>query len=648
MFFKELTMKAVYALQDDAPLWVTDDSVDPLYSQPVIDSQDDLITPVPHHKVSGHFEGTDKKFNFYFPQENLWKGRFFQILYPLYDENATDERIIFGVDSGAYTVQTNSDSGYRVDAAAAKFSKEVAADYYGSSERIYGYVYGGSGGSLQTIGAIENTSGVWDGAVPFVPAIPTSIPNNFFIRIFARLVLEDKAPLIADAVSPGGSGSPYAGLDEVEQEVLSEVSILGVPLKAWEDYSYLLGLDDPDVLLTFVNTIKDMDPSYVEDFWSQSGYLGTEESKLGNLFRSARIDYITTIEAINLDDQDTAVSLLLESVPENMSEIGMDYTLYEVDGTTRIGTLSGSIDLDTKTFTIGSENSADVLSSISEGARLRFDNLWFLALATYHRHQVPTRQGFYAWDHLRASDGSPLYPQRSLESGPIIISGTAGGTHTGMIQCKTIVVSNLLDVDAYTWHGDWYRARVEESLGEGYNDSFRIWYNENADHIDDGARTHRLVQFDGIVQQALRDVSTWVESDVAPAESTSYDVTDSQIIVAENAVVRHGIQPAVELTVNDADRTDIEVGQTVTFRAEIQIQAGTGEIVGIEWDFLGIGNYEASSLEELNGTSLEAEFSYTEAGTYYPALRVTSQREGNPDTLFGRIQNLGRVRVVVH
>lgn len=649
MLFKESIKKAEYELREDQdPLWITADSVDPIYNQPVIDSQEDLTTPIPHRKVSGHFEDTDKKFNFYFPQINLWEGRFFHLVYPTNDENATDETISFGAESGAYTVQTNGGGGYRVDAAAAKFSKIVAEDYYNSSERIYGYIYGGSGGSFQTIGAIENTSGVWDGAVPFIPGVPTSIPNNFFIRVFARFILEEKASLIADAVSPGGSGDPYEGLDDVENAILWEITKLGVPLQAWEDYEYLLDLNGDRELLGFGSIVKEMDPRYADDFWSLPGYLGTEESDIGNRFRSAKIDHISIIEAVSLDDQNTPISLLLDSTPENLSKLGLDYTLYESDGTTIIGTLSGSLDLDTKIFTIESGNTADVLNAIREGTKLRSDNLWNLSLTSYHRHQAPERSGFYAWDHLRTLDGTPLYPQRPIEIAPLISASTAGGgTHTGMIQCKTIVISNLLDADAYSWHGDWYRARVNESLGEDYDNNFRIWYNENADHIEGGPRTHRLVQFDGIVQQAVRDVSAWAEKDVTPATTTSYDVVNSQIMVIENAMERHGIQPVVDLTVNGSDRVDTETGRFVTFMAEIQVPSGFGEIVGIEWDFLGTGDYQASSLGEFNGTVVEKEFSYTQPGVYYPSLRVTSQREGNPDTPFTRVQNLGRVRVVV-
>ncbi|MGX9901362.1 hypothetical protein ACW0JT_18485 [Arthrobacter sp. SA17] len=191
------------------PLWVTADCVDPLYNRPVIDSETDLEHPFALHKVSGHFEGTTSRFNFYFPQKDKWQGRFFQMAYPLGDGNATDGVLLAGADAGAYTVQTSGALGYRLDAAAAKFSRTIAARFYGSGEdQIYGYLYGGSGGSYQVIGGIENSVGVWDGAVPFVIAAPTSLPNNFFIRAFARTVLEDKAEQIADAVRPGEAGIP--------------------------------------------------------------------------------------------------------------------------------------------------------------------------------------------------------------------------------------------------------------------------------------------------------------------------------------------------------------------------------------------------------------------------------------------------------
>ncbi|WP_338533662.1 Tat pathway signal sequence domain protein [Paenibacillus peoriae] len=634
--------------EDGGVIWHTAGCVDPLYNRPVIDNQSDMTTPVPHFKVSGHFEGTDKRFNFYFPLKSQWEGRFFNPVYPLQDENATDETISFAVDSGAYTVQTNGGGGYRVDAAASKFSKTVAANYYGSSKRIYGYIYGGSGGSFQTIGAIENSSGVWDGAVPFIPGVPTSIPNDFFVRAFARFVLEDKGPQIADAVSPGGSGNPYDGLNDVEQAVLKEVTSLGLPLRAWEDYPYLLGLDDPQGLLGFASAVRDIDPTYADDFWSKPGYLGTEQSALGNLFRAAKINQTVTITQVNRNAQNIPISLSLDSATTLPRTSGLEFMLYATDGTTSVGTLSGSLNPSTKVFNIGNENSTDVLNAIDNGAKLRIDNRWSLALLSYHRHQVPNRSGYYAWDHLRASDKTPLYPQRSIEIGPLISrSVTDGGTHTGMIQGKVIMVANLLDTDAYPWHADWYSARVRETLGDRFNDNFRLWYNENADHV--GPRTVRLVQYDGILHQALRDVSDWVEKGVAPSKSTSYDVVDSLIQVPKNAGARKGIQPVIDLTADGATRIDVKVGQTVTFEAKIEVPSGAGKIVGTEWDFDGTGNFTASSFgSPKQSVKVSGTFTYSNPGTYFPALRATSHREGDTNTPFAKVQNLGRVRVVVH
>ena len=236
-----------------APLQVTGDCVDPLYSQPVIDSRGDETAPVAHHRVSGHFEGTPIEFTIYLPPADRWEGRFFQWTYPIAftpeqdTSRATDRAIGFALSSGGYAVQAGNvgvSLGYRHTAAAATFARTVAAEYYGTDQHIYGYLYGGSGGSYQTIGAAENTTGVWDGYVPYIVGTPMSNPYTFLIRAFARLLLEDEAEQIRDAVSPGGSGDPYAGLDEAEAAMLRELVSFGVPLAAWQNPSYLL-MQDP-------------------------------------------------------------------------------------------------------------------------------------------------------------------------------------------------------------------------------------------------------------------------------------------------------------------------------------------------------------------------------------------------------------------
>ncbi|CBF89408.1 predicted protein [Aspergillus nidulans FGSC A4] len=151
-------------------------------------------------------------------------------VYPLQNSTAGEDTVAFRFDSGAYTTQTSAGAGYRGDAAAAKFFKEIAREFYGDTvEQVYGYIYGGSGGSLQTVGAIENTIGVWDRGLALIQAIPISNPDNFCIRALAGLVLGEKADQVIDGVQPGGSGNAFAGHEEAERLVLLEATALGMP-----------------------------------------------------------------------------------------------------------------------------------------------------------------------------------------------------------------------------------------------------------------------------------------------------------------------------------------------------------------------------------------------------------------------------------
>ncbi|BEP13980.1 hypothetical protein acdb102_22910 [Acidothermaceae bacterium B102] len=643
------------ASQPRGPVQVTPDCVDPLYADPVIDSEQDLTSPIVHHRVSGHFAGTSVKFTIYLPPASQWQGRFFQYTYPLSDENALDKVVSFSAASGGYTVQASGIVGYRHDAATAKFAETVAAAYYGSRSRhIFGYLYGPSGGSFQTIGAMENTTGVWAGAVPMVIGVPTSVPTNFFLRAQARMVLAGVANKISDAEQPGGSGNPYAGLTRVQAQMLHEVTSLGLPLRAWQDADYVLGLSTTDGLLGFGPVVRQIDPTYVTDFWTKPGYLGTEQSPLGDIVRAALVDVTPIITNVAVDAQGAPTVLTLTGLPHLTSALGLDVNALASDGTTSVGAVSGTLDPTTGLFTVGSGNSADVLAALTVGARVHVDNRWYVALPSYYRHQVPPLdQGYAAFDVLRRPDGQPLYPQRPLLIGSLISgSTTGGGTYTGKITGKMIVLDNLDDPDAFAWPADWYAQRVRSALGDrAFGNNFRLYYNDNADHLDGPVsppKSNRIVSYDAILEQALRDVSAWAERGVQPPQSTRYQVSDGQVSVPRLASQRRGLQPVVDLRVRGGDRVDLRVGQTARFVARAQVPQGGGAIVAASWDFTGAGTFSPINVARPGpALHLVQTHQFTAPGTYYVSFKVASSRTGGAQP-FAQIENLDRVRVVVH
>jgi hypothetical protein len=575
------------------PVQVTADCVDPLYDKPVIDSEQDVTTPVAHHRVSGHFEGTDTniQFNIYLPAANLWKGRFFQYTYPTAftpeedTSKASDRAISFAIANGGYAVQagnaTNS-LGYRHAAAAAKFAEKFAANYYHCGNRkIYGYLFGPSGGSFQVTGAAENTTGVWDGFVPMVQGVPVATPYTFQIRSLARLVLAGNAEQIADAVRPGGSGNPYAGLDAAQSAMLTELTAFGVPLQAWENPDYLLTLSTPDVvdgpLTGFDFIVKIIDPTYANDFWTQPGYLGTEQSPLGDAVRAA---------------------LAQRGDTEN--------------------------------------------------------NRWNIAVRAYYRYNLPpASDGYSNFAQFRNPDGTAKDPQRPLQISSLILSSVSGNaSFSGNIKGKMIVVDNLYDVDALPIYADWYANRVKTALGtRGFTNNYRLYYNDHADHLDGpvtGFRATYLVNYYGLVEQALVDVSAWAEKGIKPPASTRYDVRNGQVVVPGSASARLGIQPDVDLTVRGRTSVDVKVGQPVEFKADIETPPGGGKVVATEWDFAGTGTFTAAPFGRPKGSvAVQQKHSFDKPGTYFVAVRVTAQRDG-VDGPLTKLQNIDRVRVVVH
>ncbi|KAI1020434.1 hypothetical protein LB505_014061 [Fusarium chuoi] len=641
-------------VQVDGVWQITEDCIDPLYSRPEIDSETHETLPIPHLRVSGHFEGTVVDFNIYLPK-NGWKGRFFQLVYPLQNSTASDREIGFGAESGGYTVRASGLPTYRGDAATAKFSMLIAREYYKpKANKIHGYIYGGSGGSLVTVGAMKNTIGIWSGAVTLVQAVPVSI-NNWSVRALAGLVLQNKTAEIEQALRPGGSGDVYSSLSVTEKEVFEEATALGVPIKGWERFHETGASESLWESMRSVSgsAVMRMDPTYVEDFWNKPGYLGTEKSKLGDMFRKEMLDYETLITSIRYDANNVPVELNLDRTPKSARTYWLDITILFSDGKT-LGKIAGKGDDNSndKTVALHPNNDPAILSLLQQGTRVHITNRMFLAMHALHRHSVPERAGFYGYDYLRDSKGTPIYPQRSvLVAEHIARSASGGATFSGKFNGKIIVMDNLMDVDAFPWHADWYRNQVREVYGDDIDNRFRLHYTENADHQMGpvvGSKSSRVVDFTGMYEQHLQDLSVWCEKGTYPSTPTNYTIHNAQVQLPAMPSEKKGIQPVVDLTINGARQVEVKTGTTVTFRVYVEVPHGAGKVVSFQCDYEGTGNFVRKSLREV-AESVETTVSHTYSrhGSFFPSVRVDSHRQGKVDTEYALALNLRRVRVVV-
>jgi hypothetical protein len=192
-------------------------------------------------------------------------------------------------------------------------------------------------------------------------------------------------------------------------------------------------------------------------------------------------------------------------------------------------------------------------------------------------------------------------------------------------------------------------------LGSQFEERYRLYFIDNTLHTTQNAAagdarpvaTTRVISYQGALQQALRDLSAWVEKGVAPPPSTQYQVVDGQVQVAASATERRGLQPLVAVKANGSARAEVAVGKSVTFDADIEAPPNTGLIVKAEWDFEGGCEYAVSSeVKSASRAAVQITHTFTQPGTYFPALRVTSSREAAGGS-YAQVLNLGRVRVMV-
>jgi len=676
-----------------APADSANPAADTVFGQPYIDLDEWRDAPVRHRYVHGGFKGTETRFSLYLPPRAQYEGRFFQHLTPVPDsENLAqgtfereEDKIAFAIASGGYYLETNGGGAayagmpgsgvdptigaWRANAAAARHSRVVAQQMYGP-HRVYGYVYGGSGGAYRTIGSFENTTGVWDGAVPFVMGSPMAIPNMFSVRMHAMRILRDRFDGIVDALEPGGSGDPYAGLNAHEAAALREVTRMGFEPRSWFGHR-TMGVHAFTVLYPGMVMA---DPGYFTDFWTKPGYLGHDDPQS---FAKSRLQFKTTVKAALNDEAAQAAGLGDLGIPGTArGEADTAWQALVQDGAGRpvafklagtppdVGFLGGDLIVlsgAAKGQTIGLRAiqgdsvilgmvDPRVLAQLKPGDEVQVDNSSFLAAQTYHRHQVPGPE-YTVWDQFRKPDGTPIYPQRPMLLGPLFTKNASGSLPEGKFTGKMIVVQSLWDREALPWQADWYRQKVRGHLGAKTDENFRLWYIDRALHGFDLRQEDetQTISYLPALQQALRDVAAWTEKGIAPPATTAYTLDDGQIRMPAGAKERLGVQPVVTVKAEGRESVKVRPGQTVSFTGSIEAPPGGGNVVQAEWDFEGKGEYALSSA--IKGrqptATVTASHSFAKPGTYFPALRVYAQRDGASGTPFARIRNLGRVRVVV-
>jgi hypothetical protein len=631
---------------------------------------------IPYTQVDGHFNPTQTQatlppgvgsspttvrhgVKWLFPAKEFWRNRFFDAVYPLPLSQSFTGDPTFEFTHGGYLVNVSPGSpnvGYRVDAAASKLAEAYANKLYGNSARIYGYVYGISGGSIQTMGAVESTTGVWDGAMPTSLATDGLSMHSFmWDSLFMMAVPPAQRALIVDAVKTGSTKNIYDGLNPEQHAILDEFLNAGFASRAMQD----TGTFYFPLPFYTAGGLAALDPTYEDDFWSKPGYEGANPP---SFLAAAKVDGFATITGINRDAQNVPTSVTFDpvAVPKmgSMGSEGLQFYVYAADEKTRtMGASGGSLNGDLKgaTLTLKGPNDPAMLKALTVGGKVRINNRFLLALCFYPRHDIVTN-GNPAYKQYLNADGTPKYPQRSVPGWKLNSLSTQGGTlETGNIKFKTIIMENLLDNRSFPYTASFYHSQIVKAIGPARADQMvRIYYNDNANHADlfeiKGDDNSFTVGFGGIWLQALVDLTKWVEKGTPPFASTRYSVDDrNQVSVPVKSPERGGIQPVVTLTVNGTDHASVAVKQPVTLTGKIEAPPNTAKVVQYDWYLGGIPvKYEVPTVLPTPQplVNVTRTLSFPKPGVYELTLRATAQRDGVSD-YWTNMQNLARVQIIV-
>jgi hypothetical protein len=668
------------------------------FGEPFIDIDEERDTPRPHRYVHGGFKGTHTLFSLYLPPPELYRGRMFQFLSGGAggDENALTSP--FGMvgwafdtvfdELGGFLVESNQghfgDEGntgvsgdlelFAASAEAGLFAKAFAAEAYGEGPH-HSYVWGGSGGGLRSTTCIENRPDVWDGAVPFVIGEASGSSLSLTLAYW-WLYCRDKRAAIIDATEPGGSGDPFATLDDEERRALATVYRggwnRGAESQLWASASWMFGLTG----------LKANDPAYFDDFWSRPGYLGHDHpEQLAKLLVEQHCKVTRVKQGPDGPGQmwlPQFAGLGGASERGNAYGVAVDADLgedpnrvYMARATMLTGAAAGRQVYVAREddLLVGERMTApDMFDGVAVGDEFLLDNRdliawahrWMYAIdlerwtledaATGERALAPEFAGL----GMVMLDGKPIYPQREGRVLPI--------SQHGAFDRKMIHVSCTHDTIVPLPSVGHYHRMVREHQGQQVDGHYRLWWVENAAHAaaelllawttpekNPGIWRSRLVSYDGVVREALASIVRWVEDGVEPAPTTSYRFTaDSGLVLPASAAERGGVQPVVRAEADGGLRAEVRTGEAVAFTGAADQPPGAGAIVFARWDFEGNGAFDCE--HDLGGdeTSIrvEAAHAYEKPGVYFASFRVGAHRDGR-NGKGPAIENGARVRVVV-
>jgi hypothetical protein len=665
-------------------------ATDGFFGPPWIDRDEQRDSPAPHRYLHGGFEGTGTRFSLYFPPKEHYQGRFVQ---PLEGGLAGSEHnydsltgVIgmliggydFAIGLGAYMVESNQGHvgaelcpkagpdatvyGYRASAEVARFARFVAGQLYGEPPS-HGYVFGGSGGAGRSAMCLENVHDVWAGALTFMgvtlaPVDPGKSvgPPAIFAELYnAQRVLGESLWDVVDALEPGGSGEPLATLTSHQRQVLQDLYRAGFPRGAEFMISRPMGA------ISFWGwSAEDKhaeDPSYYDvDFWNSRGYVGHDEpDRLKEHLiadRRVTVGRVLTAEELGgraalLGNPSLRCAVALEGIDSSVGYLqGASMRIATGKAAGRQLWCTGVMQDGALLLVDGIGEAGNLrLADVEPGDEIILDNRMYLAYCYRHRHLVDSADP--AQSHL-VLDGRPLYPQRAQT--PLVMPPTMGvASFEGRFTGKALTVQHTHD--SSIWPRD--------HRYEGAEDRWVLRWTEHAEHVpasvlppsEGPSPLTRMIDWKGNIEQSLHDLVAWVERGEQPAGTSGTRIEPGgPLVLAEKAAERGGIQAVVRASADGGARADVKVGQDVLLEVHAEVPPRAGTVIEVAWDFDGTGAfpYKDTSIDgSRDVVSTSVTHAFSEPGTYFPCVKVTSHRDGDVNATGRRVENLARVRVVV-